>query len=163
MATSVLHSYLLLLGCVISAVSLLGSMSAQEKKDQVLSEQAARQIQAIAEEKRARTPAQKKIDSQLLYALKKKRGETRGVPTGRINIEVDVEGRTLVDIACIVSAGLIARIERFGGEVVSKSKKYHTVRARVPLEMLEALASLKDVRYIMPPAEAMTNSGAKKN
>jgi len=160
--TRVLSS-LLLPVCIISGLWFSGSISAQNRKDQLISEEAARQIQAVAEEKRARTPAQKKIDSQLLYALKQKRGETRGVPTEPIDIKLDPEGRTLVDITCIVSKRLLTRIERLGGDVLTSSEKYHTLRAWFPLNMLENLASRKDVRYIMPPSEAMTNKGAKKN
>jgi hypothetical protein len=40
-----------------------------------IGESAARQIQALLDEKEARTPAQRKIDSQLLYSLKLHRKE----------------------------------------------------------------------------------------
>lgn len=130
---------------------------------QKVSDEAARQIEELVADKRARTPAQKKIDSQLLYALKQKRGETRAVPTGRIDIQLDAEGRALVDVSAKVSRRLIAKIESLGGAVVSKSEKYHTVRAVVALEQLEALAGMKDVKSIRPAARATTNRGATTN
>lgn len=119
------------------------------------------QTQTVADEKRSRTPAQKKIDSQLLYALKQKRGETRGVPANPIQIKLDARGRTIVDITSAVPALLVSKIkrQRMGVEVISMSEKYHTVRALVALEKLEALASLKEVRFISPPAKAMTHGG----
>jgi hypothetical protein len=55
--------------------------------------QAHGRIQTLRMKKASRTVAQKKIDSQLLYALKQKRGETKGVPTGRIDLEFDKKGR----------------------------------------------------------------------
>jgi hypothetical protein len=115
-------------------------------------------IQTVLDEKESRTPAQKKIDSQLLYALKQKRGITRGVPTERIKIEVDRKGRALVDITAIVTPQVMAEIRRLGGEVISDDARYHTIRASLALEKLETLARLKDVRFIAPPAQAM-NSG----
>jgi len=112
----------------------------------------------MADEKESRTPAQKKIDSQLLYALKQKRGITKGVPSERINIEVDQKGRALVDITAIVTPQVMAQIRKLGGEVISDDARYHTIRARLALEKLEALAKLKDVRFIAPFAQSM-NSG----
>ena len=116
-------------------------------------------MQAVFDEKASRTPAQKKIDSQLLYALKQKRGETRGVPTERINIELDQKGRALVDITARVSPQVTSRIRKLGGIVISEDARYHTIRASLALEKLEALATLKDVSFIAPPAQAMNNRG----
>src|SRR5258708_3239527 len=114
-------------------------------------------MQAVFDGKAARTPAQKKIDSQLLYALKQKRGETRGVPPQPIKIEVDQKGRALVDITARVSPQVTLQIRKLGGVVISEDQRYHTIRARLALEKLEALATLKDVSFIAPPAQAMNN------
>ena len=116
-------------------------------------------MQAVYDEKASRTPAQKKIDSQLLYALKQKRGETRGVPTERIIIEFDQKGRALVDITAKVSPQVTSRIRKLGGIVISEDARYHTIRASLALEKLEALATLRDVSFIAPPAQAMNNRG----
>jgi len=114
-------------------------------------------MQGVFDEKASRTAAQKKIDSQLLYALKQKRGETRGVPTERINIELDQKGRALVDIAAKVSPQVTSQIRKLGGIVISEDERYHTIRARLALEKLEALAGRKDVSFIAPAAQAMNN------
>lgn len=134
-----------------------------QPQDQLIGPEAARQIGEAAREKRSRTPAQKKIDTQLLYALKQKRGETRGVPTAPVDIKLDAEGRTVVDITARVSSRLISKLGKAGAEVVSQSAKYHTVRARVTLERLEALAEIEEVRYISPVAQATTHGGVRKN
>jgi hypothetical protein len=114
-------------------------------------------FQARPNEKESRTPAQKKIDSQLLYALKQKRGVTRGVPTERIELELDQKGRALVDITAIVTPQVVAQILKLGGEKISDDARYHTIRASLALEKLEALAKLKDVRFIAPAAQAMNS------
>ena len=114
-------------------------------------------VQSVFDEKASRTPAQKKIDSQLLYALKQKRGETRGVPTERIKIELDQKGRALVDITAKVSPQVTSQIRKLGGTVISEDGYYHTIRARLALEKLEALAALKDVSFIAPFAQSMNN------
>ena len=153
---------------VVSAAAPLAAAAqttrpAPPPQDQKVSPEAGRQIADIAREKRARTAAQKKIDTQLLYALKQKRGETRGVPSGPVDIKLDAQGRTLVDITARVSAKLISKLGKVGAEVVSQSAKYHTVRVRVTLEKLEALAEIEEVRHISPAAQAMTHGGARTN
>ena len=119
-------------------------------------------VQTVFDEKTSRTAAQKKIDSQLLYALKQKRGETRGVPTERIVIEVDQKGRALVDITARVTSKVTPYIRKLGGIVISEDQRYHTIRASLALEKLEALAALKDVSFIAPPAQAMNNRGSTR-
>ena len=114
-------------------------------------------MQTVVDEKKSRTAAQKKIDSQLLYALKQKRGETRGVPTERINIDLDQKGRALVDINANVTPGIRAIIRKLGGQVISDDARYRAIRARLALEKLEELANRKDVSFIAPAAQAMNN------
>jgi hypothetical protein len=116
-------------------------------------------MQTFQDEKESRTPAQKKINSQLLYALKQKRGITKGVPTEPIKIELDREGRALVDINANVTTEVLAQIRKLGGAVISDDARYHTIRAGLALEKLEALAKRKDVMFIAPAALAMNNRG----
>jgi hypothetical protein len=111
------------------------------------------------QEKRTRTAAQQKIDSQLLYALYRKRGEAeaKGVPAGELRVKFDEKGRAMVSIRARVSKALLAKIKSMDAEIVSSSERYNDIRANVPLERLEELAALKDVRAIMPAEEATTN------
>lgn len=114
---------------------------------------------AAAQEKRGRTPAQKKIDSQLLYALYRKRGEAeaKGVPAGESGVRFDRRGRAVVSIRARVTEKLLDKIRSAGGSIISSSARYHDIRAHVPLEKLEGLAAFKDVHAIMPAEEATTN------
>jgi hypothetical protein len=115
-----------------------------------------------AREKHERTPAQRKIDSQLLYAIYRKRGEAKakGVPAGEPAVRYDEEGRALITVRARPIGTVVAKIKRLGGTVISQSERYNDIRAAVPLEKLEALAALKEVRAIMPADEAMTNGSA---
>jgi RNase H-fold protein (predicted Holliday junction resolvase) len=108
-------------------------------------------------EKASRTAAQKKIDSQLLYALKQKRGETDGVPTEPIHLDLDQKERALLDISANVTPQVESQIKKLGGSIVSSDERFHTMRARLALEKLEALAALKDVRFIAPAAMPVFN------
>ncbi len=111
------------------------------------------------QEKDQRTPEQQKIDSQLLYAIYQMRGEAeaKGVPTDPIPLEKDAKGRVLVDIRAPVTRKLLARIEKLGGSVVSSSDRYHSIIAYLSLGKLEPLARSKEVKFIAPKAQSMTN------
>jgi hypothetical protein len=159
-------SGLVLLVCAVSLAALCVTSRAQTRErdgERKVSDEAAGQIRSMLDEKETRTPAQKKIDSQLLYALKQKRGDLRGVPSAPIDLKLDEKGRALVDINARVSPQLLSKIRRLGGVVVSKFETYHTIRARIALDRLEALAGRPDVVFIRPAAEAVTDGGAMTN
>lgn len=111
------------------------------------------------DEKDSRTPAQKKIDSQLLYAIYQMRGEAeaKGVPTEPIVLRKDSRDRVLVDIRSEVTRKLLSLVRKVNGTVLSTSHKDHSLIAYVPLNQLEKIAELKEVRFISQPPEAVTN------
>src|SRR5579859_3192180 len=82
-----------------------------------LSQSAQQQIAALMSEKAARSPAQQKIDSKLLYALMQRQGR---LPTSsalhlRSSAVPDSNGFIGVDISASVSAQLLVRIKSLGG------------------------------------------------
>ena len=109
-------------------------------------------------EKEQRSVAAQKIDSQLLHALYARRGESaaRGTPT-ETTIEVDADGRTLIDVRAEVTPQLEQQVRALGGTIVSSSETHRSILARFPLERLEELASLPDVRFVLPTARPVTN------
>jgi hypothetical protein len=121
---------------------------------------AAHQPAPIASEKEARTPAQRKINSQLLYEIYRRRGEERrkGVPPGPTGVDVDGRGRALVDVRAEVTPALRQSIRSAGGVIMSSSAEHRSVIARVPLLRLERLAADAAVRFIEPAAKATTNA-----
>jgi hypothetical protein len=109
-------------------------------------------------EKASRTPAQQKINSQLLYEIYRRRGqaEQKGVPSEPTAVRVDADGRAAVDIRTDQTTALSRLIVRLGGKVLSTSARDRSVIARVPVLNIETLAADPAVRFIEPAAEATT-------
>lgn len=109
-------------------------------------------------EKEKRTPAQQKINSQLLYEIYRARGDAErlGVPPAPTGVKIDAQGRALVDIRVDPAPAFLRKVRAAGGAVLSTSVSGHSVIARVPLLKLESLAADPAVHAIEPAAEATT-------
>ena len=94
----------------------------------------------------------KKLDAQIVLALKKSRGDPPfDKPTSfEPDIPIQHAGRVLVEIEASVSKELLNQIETMGGHVVNGSETATTVRAMIPLNRLETLAGRADVKFISP-------------
>ncbi len=137
-----------LLGAMATILLLVGCVCAQSAPAQSgdkLSETAERQIEALLARKARRTPAQRKLSSQLLDAWR----------TGRDQRPADT--LVTVDIRADVTPTVLARIQTLGGTVLSSVAKYRAIRARLPLIALEPLAKLEAVQSIRPADEAQTH------
>jgi hypothetical protein len=110
------------------------------------------------DEKTSRTPAQQKINSQLLYEIYRRRGEAarRGVPPDPTGVRMDSKGRALVDIRAEVTPALQKTVTRAGGTIVSTSREYRSILAWIDVLKLEQIAADPTVRAIEPAAEATT-------
>ena len=129
-----------------------GTNGARERlqgSDGQISAHALEQIRALEAEKAHRTPVQQKIDSQLLSADKMRRGlpVAEGVPTQRVDLDKDEQGRVLVDIKAEVTAALLRFIETLGGRVINSFPEYQAIRAGIPLGGVETLAARAEVRF----------------
>jgi subtilisin family serine protease len=120
-----------------------------------LSVEAQQQIRALLEEKWSRTPAQRKVSSHLLNAMKAQRGQamTRGGEVRALNSAMPMakpgpDGRVLVNIKSDVTKELAMIIEKLGGEVKNASVTAGVIRALVPLNSLEELAGNTAVKSI---------------
>ena len=139
---------------------------------------AVRQIESVMGEKASRSPVQRKIDSRLLDARQMMQGNevAPGVTYDRLPVELeavdatverpaehvrpdDGDGakRVLVDIKADVTPAVLARIEELGGEVVNSVRKYRAIRAWLPLDTVEVLATLDEVQRIRVADRAITN------
>lgn len=123
-----------------------------------LSQNAKSEIAALLQEKAGRTPAQQKMDSQLVHALKKNRGQpfAPGAPNVRVDVKSETDGRVLVDMDANVTPELLALIQTGGGQVINSFAQYRAVRALVTLTQLETLAGSTNVSYIRRASEART-------
>ncbi len=92
----------LLMLAALLAVGAIRTAGAQQS-DTAIQASAAQQIRALITEKESRTPAQRKIDSQLLYAMKISRGDqiAAAVPTLQSGITPSADNKVIVDITCI--------------------------------------------------------------
>jgi hypothetical protein len=104
----------------------------------------------------------KKLDPQLVLALKKMRGESPFDKTTALEPDIPFKhnGRVLVDLDARVSRELVNRIVRLGGWVDNSLATTTTLRAMVPFSQLETLAARADVKSISP-ARPTHRSGAK--
>ncbi len=125
----------------LAAISLFffsQKLSAQIKASAIL------QINSLVEEKNNRTPVQRKIDSQIWYDIKMQRGEaiTPELPSLQVNIPKDQNGNVLVDIRASVTDELLLSIKNKGGKVIHSFSNYNRISASLPLQVVEAIASL---------------------
>src|SRR5215471_10333969 len=129
-------------------------LTAPQQSDQnvQLSAQTIDQIVALEMEKSNRTPAEQKIDSQLLQALRESRGQkmASAANLAPANVGSDSDGNVKVDIAADVTDDLIIRIESLGGQIIFPSWQYHTIRAQVSLANVETIAAYPEVTFIQP-------------
>ena len=109
------------------------------------------QIEAQLAEKAQRTPAQRKISSQLLDA--QRTADARRQAKG----EVVEDELVTVDIRADVTPMVLARIRELGGTVINSVPRYRAVRARLPLSAVEKLATLDAVQSIRAADEAVTH------
>ncbi len=112
-------------------------------------------IEAILEAKARRTPAQRKLSSQLLDAAGVQPSDSvtrQRAPTADVEDEV-----VTVDIRADVTDVVLARIRALGGTVLSSVPEYRAIRARLSLTALGPLATLDAVQSIQLADRAITN------
>jgi hypothetical protein len=135
------------------------SAAASPQGDQApIRESAAQQIRALMAEKESRTPAQRKIDSQLLYAMKIRRGDqiVSAVPALQSGVTLSPDNKVVVDITGTLGGNLIENIYSLGGEILTVVPGYNSIRANVPIDQLEAIAAMPEVIFVQPKQEATT-------
>jgi len=137
--------------------SLPAIKSVVAKQEPTIDQSAWQQIQALLEEKEARTPAQQKIDSQLLYSIKMRRGESiaKNVRSLSVDVGANDAGFVTVDITATIDDQLLDSLRGMSVEVSNVFREYNSLRAIVALEQLETIASFSQVRFIQPRQEAL--------
>ena len=120
-----------------------------------------RQVSALMQEKAARTPAQRKMDTQLIYGARQLRDGyiIRDAPQLRASLKVRADKRVKVDIDAVVSDELLAAIKAVGGTILGSFPDDHSIGAVVPLDQIESLAARGDIRFIQPARAPIANAG----
>jgi len=117
---------------------------------------------SASEKKPVPASSLKKLDTQLVLALKKMRGESPFDKPASLEPDIPFKhnGRVLVDLEARVSTVLLSQIVRTGGWVDHSSVTPTTLRAMIPFSQLEALADRADIKSISP-AHPTHRSGVK--
>ena len=118
------------------------------------------QILALEQDKASRTPAQQKIDSNILYTVRMLAGQpaAAGIPTLNTGVDVDNANNLIVDITANVSNELLKQLSSAGALVWYSNARFHSIRAVVPSNQIETIASWPDILFIGPKAESLTAS-----
>jgi hypothetical protein len=101
----------------------------------------------------------KKLDDQIVLALKQSRGQPPfDKPTAlQPDIPVKDGASVLVDVEATVSTELATHVTLIGGKVAPSPDAAHIIRAMIPLSQLEALAGRADVRFISTARPTVTS------
>ena len=149
---------------VLAAILLLGgAVHAQQPSALTggeLPAKAVRQIRTLLAAKTQRTPAQRKVSSQLLDARLTQRRKLAAVGSAHLPAtDADAKDeRVKVDIRADVTPAVLKRIEDLGGAVINSVERYRAIRARLPLQAVETLAELEAVKSIRTADKAVTRA-----
>ena len=115
------------------------------------------QIEELLAQKARRSPAQRKVSSQLLDMVESQPPQAaEGEVRRRDSDKPEPVEPVLVDIRADVTKALLARIRVLGGTVINSVPKYRAIRAELPVVAIERLAALAAVQTIRPADEART-------
>ena len=121
-----------------------------------ISPEALAQIEALIREKDVRSGTQRKIDSQLIYALRMELGQpiATGVSAQETDLPYAADGHVVVDVTARHTSALFASLTALGVEVLSTSPDGGMLRVHINIDQVEALAALPDVSFVQPKQEA---------
>lgn len=131
---------------LLTLIAGIGTAQERPLQDREIGATASQQMRVLLDEKATRTPAQRKMSSDLLLNMRGDRGRSlrSEVPELRTSVAVDEAEFTLVDIKAEVTEDLLSRIQDLGGTVVNSHPQYRAIRARIPVQSLESLAESPD-------------------
>ena len=150
-----------LLRAVLAIPLLAGPVGAQQTSVQAggeLAVKTVRQIEALLAAKAQRTPAQRKVSSQLLPA---RRTQVYGVASRQAPDTTATDEMAMVDIQADVTPEVLARIRALGGTIINSIGRYRAIRANLPAAAVEPLATLEAVQSIRPADVAVTPGRAQ--
>ena len=140
----------LVVGAVLVWADFLSAQSSGQSAGQ--------SIAAILQAKARRTPAQRKLSSQLLDIAESQQPQAAAGEVRRRDAAKQAAAEpVLVDIRADVTPAVLAHIRALGGTVVNSVPTYRAIRARLPLTALEPLATLEAVQSIRPADQPITH------
>jgi hypothetical protein len=117
---------------------------------------AAQQMLALQQEKASRTPAQQKIDSNVLYTIRMLAGQPAapGVPYLNTGVDLDASNHIVVDMVANVTDELLQQIATTGGVVLYPTPCLRSIRTIIPPQHIETLAGGAGRNLHFPPNKA---------
>ncbi len=114
------------------------------------------QISSLVAEKASRTPAQRKVDSQLIYAAKIVKGlrPAAGVRDLEVQLPFTSGNRVTLDVSADVDDALLDQLRSLGAVIVDA--RPGSVRLSAELAQVDAIAGLPQVIFVQPKQEAIT-------
>ncbi len=125
-----------------------------------LAPQAVEQMRLLMAWKEGRSGAERKIDSQLLFALDRRDSRLASALAGIQTLELPDDGPLEVDIDLTAAAepgAVAAQIRALGGAVGFSSARFRALRATLGAGEIRALAADPGVRGIAPARQAYTH------
>ena len=121
-----------------------------------------RQMSVFSEFKKSLTEAQAKIDSTLLLKKRVSEGDpivnALSVPMVESLKETSGIGEMIdCDIRCKTSDRLVALIKNVGGKITSRSDRFGSIHAQIPMSSLEDVAEDADVKTIRQVVKPLLN------
>src|SRR5580700_10629532 len=117
---------------------------------------AAYQMGALQQEKYSRTPAQQKIDSNILYTERMLQGQAAapGVPFLYTGVDLDASNHIVVDMVANVTDSLLSSLSAVGAKILYSNVGLRSILATLPPDKIEEIAALPDVIFISPRQES---------
>ncbi len=135
------------------------SAARQATTPDALNSAAVQQMQLLLQEKSSRTPAQQKIDSNILYTIRMMSGQPAapGFQSLYTGVDLDDNNRIAVDIIANVTPQLLQQLQTAGALVQDSHPEYRAIRALIPANQIETIAALPDVSFIGRKVQSMTS------
>ena len=144
---------------VTSSMSGVAARGAQQPgEDNGIAPSAAAQIESLLREKETRSPAERKIDSQLLYAWRMAQGlpVAPGVQTLEVDLPYAADGHVIVDVSArALTPNLLAQLNGLSGEVKETGPAH--LQMHVELSQVDRIAAEPDVLFVQPRQGAFTS------
>ncbi len=164
-------------GLIRTAAAAAIALAFSSAGAQEISSDALGQMGAIASTKANLTPAQKKMDSKLVFGIYKATNDSRIAPftnavvplseatpgvsaTAATSAPATASSSVVVEIKGKVTPDLTAAITAAGGTILYQSSRWDSTTASVPVQSVTSLAGRADVSRIKLPPQAGTNVGS---
>ncbi|HEY4840169.1 MAG TPA: S8 family serine peptidase, partial [Candidatus Acidoferrales bacterium] len=120
---------------------------------------AVQQMQLLLQEKSSRTPAQQKIDSNILYTIRMMSGQPAapGFQSLYTGVDLDDSNRIAVDIIANVTPELLQQLQTAGALVQDSHPEYRSIRALIPANQIVTIAASPDVSFIGRKVRSITS------